>query len=371
LSNRSKFSVPGVNIYSNSLQTFFSSVTNHFNIFENGKIIVLGGEDIPVSFQITEVRPPGGGPVPGDYSLRVLTQATVIFDGYFTVLETTDPHKFITGVYDYALNVDYGYENVLLPQNDWIYDEADNLYYENVGHFSASGVNIYSTLIQTELNTQSNHFTFWFNAIDNTGLINIGNGDFSYVTFQINRIPEPVPGPGPVPGDYLVRILQGETVIYDGYFTVLPSTNPNKFITGFYDYALPLENGFNNVLLTQNDWVYRGADNLYFETNEDFSNEGVNIYSTHIQTVLNTQSNHFNLYTEDGTDYLYEGVDDDFMVTVQITKILAPDPGPPPVPQRSFNMGSLFTNNAQVYYKPHSFSSGGSVTNSRAKKRRT
>ena len=37
-------------------------------------------------------------------------------------------------------------------------------------------------------------------------------------------------------------------------------------------------------------------------------------------------------------------------------------------------MRSLFTNNAQVYYKPHSLSTGGGgsgVTNSRIKQRRT
>jgi hypothetical protein len=43
-------------------------------------------------------------------------------------------------------------------------------------------------------------------------------------------------------------------------------------------------------------------------------------------------------------------------------------------PTPSFSMRSLFTNNAQVYYKPHSLSTGGGgsgVTNSRIKQRRT
>jgi hypothetical protein len=52
-----------------------------------------------------------------------------------------------------------------------------------------------------------------------------------------------------------------------------------------------------------------------------------------------------------------------------------PPPAPPtPTPTHSFSMRSLFTNNAQVYYKRGSLStgSGGSgVTNSRIKKRRT
>jgi hypothetical protein len=43
-------------------------------------------------------------------------------------------------------------------------------------------------------------------------------------------------------------------------------------------------------------------------------------------------------------------------------------------PTRPFSMRSLFTDNAQVYYKPHSLSTGGGgsgVTNSRIKQRRT
>ncbi len=46
----------------------------------------------------------------------------------------------------------------------------------------------------------------------------------------------------------------------------------------------------------------------------------------------------------------------------------------PPAPAHSFSMRSLFTDNARVYYKPHSLSSGGGgsgVKNSRHKQRRT
>jgi len=46
---------------------------------------------------------------------------------------------------------------------------------------------------------------------------------------------------------------------------------------------------------------------------------------------------------------------------------------PPPAPVMSFSMTSLFSNNAQVYYKPHSLASGGTagVKNSRIKARKT
>ena len=49
-------------------------------------------------------------------------------------------------------------------------------------------------------------------------------------------------------------------------------------------------------------------------------------------------------------------------------------PAPPTPPPRLASMGSLFTNNAQVYYKPHSLSTGGGgsgVRNCRHKQRRT
>ena len=53
-----------------------------------------------------------------------------------------------------------------------------------------------------------------------------------------------------------------------------------------------------------------------------------------------------------------------------------PPPPPPPAPSapRRIYMGSLFTNNAQVFYKPGSLSTGGGgsgVKNSRHKQRRT
>ncbi len=52
-----------------------------------------------------------------------------------------------------------------------------------------------------------------------------------------------------------------------------------------------------------------------------------------------------------------------------------PDPNPTPIPYR-FSMKlccSLYSDNARVYYKPHSLSSGGTgtVRNSSTKSRRT
>jgi hypothetical protein len=53
---------------------------------------------------------------------------------------------------------------------------------------------------------------------------------------------------------------------------------------------------------------------------------------------------------------------------------VAPDPTPTPTPSYTFSMKSLFTDNARVYYKPHSLSTGGGgsgVINHRIKQRRT
>ena len=164
--------------------------------------------------------------------------------------------------------------------------------------------------------------------------------------------------------DYTFQILDGGTVIFNGYFTVVGGK-----ITAFYDSSLNNQ----NVLLPKDDFIYDQADNLFVRNT--FTAKGVNIYSSSIQSRLNAQSNHLNLFTDtittnpDDPDrqasiwYIptnrpfNEG--ENFYVTFKINKI------------PRFWMGSLFTNNAQVYYKPHSFSSGGSVTNSRAKKRRT
>jgi len=169
--------------------------------------------------------------------------------------------------------------------------------------------------------------------------------------------------------DYSIRIVDADTVVFSGYFTVLATSSETKLITAFYDYSLPVNGGYENVLLAPNDFIFFTADNLYVN-NGSFTGEGVNIYSTSLQSRYVSQTNHFNLYSEEGSFIYYIPSSAPFEtrnsveVTFEIRPIL-----PPP---RPFWMGSLFSNNAQVYYKPHSFSSGsGGVTNSRAKKRRT
>jgi len=172
---------------------------------------------------------------------------------------------------------------------------------------------------------------------------------------------------------YSLRIIYESNVIFYGYFSV---QHPENLITAVYDFSLPLEGEYTNVLLPMDDYIFPEADNIYVN-NAAFTDPGINIYSSAMQTALNAQSNHFNLY---GSSYLLyipasaESFDDRANATAEFQVIPIEKPGPPspPLPPRiQIYMGSLFTNNSQVYYKPHSFSSGGSVTNSRAKKRRT
>jgi hypothetical protein len=171
---------------------------------------------------------------------------------------------------------------------------------------------------------------------------------------------------------YSLRIIYESNVIFYGYFSV---QHPENLITAVYDFSLPIGNAYTDVLLPMDDYIFPEADNIYVN-NAAFTDPGINIYSSAMQTTLDAQSNHFNLYVSSFLMYIPASgsFDDRNNVTVEFQVIPIEKPGPPsppPPPRIQIYMGSLFTNNSQVYYKPHSFSSGGSVTNSRAKKRRT
>lgn len=118
---------------------------------------------------------------------------------------------------------------------------------------------------------------------------------------------------------------------------------------------------------------------LYFN-NETDANDGTNAIYSLVYTIqiVNDISSWMILKNLDGLDptpnggphytgesLIPSGV---YYVYPYIAPTLAPQP------PRLFSMGSLFTNNAQVYYKPNSLSTGGGgsgVTNSRHKQRRT
>lgn len=119
---------------------------------------------------------------------------------------------------------------------------------------------------------------------------------------------------------------------------------------------------------------------IYFNNETDASNE-INAIDTYyfnytIQTVndISAWMIFKNVDGENPTQNAGPHYTDDSLIATGIYYLypyIAPAPTPTP---RPFYMRSLFTNNAQVYYKPNSLSTGGGgsgVTNSRHKQRRT
>ena len=169
-----------------------------------------------------------------------------------------------------------------------------------------------------------------------------------------------------------ISLTTGGSVIFNGYFNVDDTTN---VIQNFYYVN---NNQYVDILLNLGDY---SSDNQFI--NNNFTDGGTNILS--VIPYINTNYN---------TPYklqLYRGANEDFIAynltnaytlgwtTIQTTNFtfnFTSISGFPPlsIPRPFFSMRSLFTNNAQVYYKPHSLStgSGGSgVRNYRKKQHRT
>jgi len=116
-----------------------------------------------------------------------------------------------------------------------------------------------------------------------------------------------------------------------------------------------------------------GSTNLMYYINVTINVENVNCISSNIFNVncpLNVGTNTITI----STYAVFDGICTDplnLTYTLTITRQAAP---PPALPFYMGNMGSLFTDNAMVYYKSHSLSSGGGgsgVRNSHAKQKRT
>jgi len=169
-----------------------------------------------------------------------------------------------------------------------------------------------------------------------------------------------------------ISLTSGGSVIFNGYFSVDDTTN---VIQNFYYVN---NNQYVDILLRDLEDYY--ADNKFIGNN--FTKNGINILSVipYINTIYSNPYK-LNLWydVEYRIDYNPTNARDDGWVspyekltTFTFTSIS----GLPPlsIQRPYFSMRSFFTNNAQVYYKPHSLSvgSGGSgVRNSRYKKRRT
>ena len=172
-----------------------------------------------------------------------------------------------------------------------------------------------------------------------------------------------------------ISLISRGSVIFNGYFSVDDTTN---VIQNFYYIN---NNQYVDILLR--NIGDHNSDNQFIDNN--FTYFGTNILSV-IPYINTIYSNPYKLnlwynaeYDQNLIDYnptdAYDvdwvsPADIDNLSTFTFTSIS----GLPPLSRPSFSMGSLFTNNAQVYYKPHSLSTGGGgsgVKNYRQKQRRT
>ena len=147
--------------------------------------------------------------------------------------------------------------------------------------------------------------------------------------------------------------------------------NADNVIQNFYYVN---NNQYVDILLR--DLGDNKSDNKFI--NNNFTIGGTNILS--VIPYMNTTYNNpykLNLYMSNSARIDYNptnAFNDGWLGTGKIsTFTFTPISGLPPLSiPRPFSMNSFFTNNAQVYYKPHSLSTGsGGVRNSREKKRRT
>lgn len=171
-----------------------------------------------------------------------------------------------------------------------------------------------------------------------------------------------------------ISLTAGGSVIFNGYFNVDDMTN---VIQNFYYVT---NNQYVDILLTNNGGQLGDYDSNNIFINNNFNNGGTNILSVipYINTIYNNPYKiNLWLYNIDRLSYNPTNTYNDgwvdsavFTFTFTFTSIS----GLPPLLRPSFSMSSLFTNNAKIYYKSHSLStgSGGSgVRNYRKKQRRT
>lgn len=157
---------------------------------------------------------------------------------------------------------------------------------------------------------------------------------------------------------YVIRLTREGVVVFTGFFFVDDSTH---IVQTFYDSTNPTV----DIRSTGNSG---GPTYLYYPGWLCFDGGGCNI--TSFPYSYGSSVGDYNMYgSTNSSEGLVDGVGN-FIYEF----ILAPISDSVISSSRSISMGSLFTNNAQVYYKPHSLStgSGGSgVRNCRHKQYKT
>ena len=183
---------------------------------------------------------------------------------------------------------------------------------------------------------------------------------------------------------YLIYLTDSiGSLIIDGQLYSITAGDCHIFSEGVEHSTINTENSERLMIGPMSETGFRvGASPsiIYFNNETDASNQ-INAIDTYyfnytIQTVndISAWMISKNLYGEDPTPNGGPHYTDDSLIATGIYYLypyIAPAPAPTP---RPFYMRSLFTNNAQVYYKPNSLSTGGGgsgVTNSRHKQRRT
>ena len=175
----------------------------------------------------------------------------------------------------------------------------------------------------------------------------------------------------------------GGGVIFNGYFNVNTTSN---VIQNFY-YVNNKQ--YVDILLTNNGGQLGdyACDNVF--QNGNFTNNGTNLLPVipYINTTYSAPSvtkiqlldyvgyiSYSIAYSNNNIFNSFEPPDGWEISPINFTFTFNQISGLPPLSVPSFFMGSLFSNNAMVYYKPHSLSTGGGgsgVRNYRKKQRKT
>jgi hypothetical protein len=183
---------------------------------------------------------------------------------------------------------------------------------------------------------------------------------------------------------YLIYLTDSiGSLIIDGQSYSITAGDCHIFNEGLEHYTINTENSERLMIGPMSESGFRVGvppSIIYFANETDATNETDAIIEYHgnytIQTVNDISSwillkNVGGVNPTQGAGPYYA---DDELIPVGVYYVYAYiAPTPAPTPHR-FYMGSLFTNNAQVYYKSNSLSTGGGgsgVRNSRHKQRRT
>ena len=155
-------------------------------------------------------------------------------------------------------------------------------------------------------------------------------------------------------------LLTGGSAFFSGYFSVAMNGGASGIVTNFYNYANPAVNIYINN-------GFDGQDSVFYTTpSYTFSRGGTNITSL---PYLASSGTFFNLYDTGGISFI--DINGHSIGGDTYNFVFKPITSPYPLPVNY--CCNLYTDNALVYYKPHSLAAGGvgGVRNNRSKARRT